>query len=66
MLIATRPNIDLNGRYSVSQASKVLGIHRNTVTKLSDTGTLKCRYRKGTMRKFFLGSELMKYWSSQI
>lgn len=66
MITAIEPNVALNGRYSVGEASAVLGIHRNSLRKYTEQGFIKCGYRRQTARKFYLGSEILKFWRAQL
>ena len=63
---ALEPQVSLTGRYSVSEASVLLGIHRNTLRNYTDNGSIKCGYRKPTARKFYLGSEILRFWKAQL
>jgi predicted site-specific integrase-resolvase len=47
------------------QASQALGIHRNTLQKYTDCGFIKCGFRKSSKQKFYLGSEIMRFWRAQ-
>lgn len=66
MIVATEPRVVNNGRYSVTETSKVLGIHRNSLRKYTEQGFIKCGFRKHTARKFYLGSEILKFWRAQL
>lgn len=66
MITAIEPNVTLNGRYSVGEASAVLGIHRNSLRKYTEQGFIKCGYRRQTARKFYLGSEILRFWRAQM
>ncbi len=66
MITASEPNVALTGRYSITQAASALGIHRNSLLKYTNSGMIKCGYRKTTARKFYTGVELMKFWRAQM
>ena len=66
MITATEPRISESWRYSVSETCQILGIHRNTLTSYTSSGTIKCGFRKMNGRKFYLGSEIMKFWRAQL
>lgn len=66
MITAIEPKVEASGRYSVAQASEVLGIHRNTLRNYTEQGLIKCGFRKQTARKFYLGSEILKFWRAQL
>lgn len=65
MITTEEPKVSLTGRYSVMQTSQALGIHRNTLQKYTDCGFIKCRFRRNTKQKFYLGSEIMRFWQAQ-
>ena len=65
-MTAIEPNINATGRYSIGEASALLGMHRNTLRKYTEQGHIKCGYRKATARKFYLGSELLRLWRTQL
>lgn len=65
-MVAIQPNIDMNGRYSIGEAAKLLGLHRNTLRIYTEQGYVKCGYRKATARKFYMGSELIRLWKAQL
>jgi predicted site-specific integrase-resolvase len=66
MITAEEPNVTATGRYSVKETSAVLGIHRNSLRKYTEQGLIKCGFRRQTARKFYLGSEIMKFWRAQL
>ena len=66
MITAIEPNVSATGRYSVTEACAALGIHRNSLRKYTDLGLIKCGFRRHTARKFYLGSEILKFWRAQL
>ncbi|MBR5271816.1 MAG: helix-turn-helix domain-containing protein [Clostridia bacterium] len=66
MITAVEPKVEAAGRYSVAQASEALGIHRNTLRNYTEQGLIKCGFRRQTARKFYLGSEILKFWRAQL
>lgn len=66
MITSTEPKVEASGRYSVSQASEALGIHRNTLRNYTEQGLIKCGFRRNAARKFYLGSEILKFWRAQL
>lgn len=60
------PTVDMAGRYSVTETCKHLGIHKNTLRKLTAEGRIKCGFRRENGRKFYLGSNIMKLWQGQL
>lgn len=66
MMTSIEPKVEASGRYTVGQASEALGIHRNTLRNYTEQGLIKCGFRKQTARKFYLGSEILKFWRAQL
>lgn len=65
-MIATEPEVSLTGRYPIGQAAEILGVSRNTLRKYSDLGMIKTGHRRtGKMERFFLGSEILRFWRIQ-
>ena len=60
------PNIVPAGRYSISETCKALNIHRNSLRKYTESGLIKCGFRKGTAQKFYSGSDILKFWRAQL
>ena len=66
MMTTVEPKVEATGRYSVTQASAALGIHRNTLRGYTEQGLIKCGFRRQTARKFYLGSEILRFWRAQL
>lgn len=66
MITAIEPKVSATGRYSVTEAASALGIHRNSLRKYTEQGAIKCGFRRPTARKFYLGSEIIKFWKAQL
>lgn len=65
-MTATEPKVSMSGRYSVTEASRHLGVHRNTLRSWTEQGIIRCGFRKITARKFYLGSEIIRVWKSTM
>ncbi|MDO4512288.1 MAG: helix-turn-helix domain-containing protein [Bacteroidales bacterium] len=65
-MVSKVPNVDVNGRYSVAQTCKLLGIHRNTLINYTKAGKIRCGFHRANMRKFYLGKEVVRFWNSQL
>ncbi len=61
-MIATEPAVAQTGRYSINETCVALGISRETLRKYTDTGQIRCSYRRATMRKFYKGSDILSFW----
>jgi hypothetical protein len=66
MITAIEPTVSDSGRYSVTETCIILGIHRNTLNGYTTSGSIKCGFRRNTGRKFYLGSEILKFWRAQL
>ncbi len=62
MITMNQPTVENNQRYSASQTAALLGIHRNTLKSYTDNNLIKVRYHKGTMRKFYYGYDILRFW----
>ena len=58
----TQPEVKLDGRYTITATCEQLGIHRHTLRKYTDNGEIRYRIRKNGKAKFYLGSEIIKFW----
>ena len=65
-MVSAKPPIDTMGRYSVSQAAEVLGIHRTTIWRWVRKGWLTPVIRKVNNRVVFRGKDLLSAWESYI
>lgn len=69
MITALEPNVSPTGRYSNMETCRVLGIHRDTLRTYTESKKLiKCGMRKLGNRyvKFYLGSEILRFWKTQV
>lgn len=63
------PKIALNGRYSINQTCELLDICRDSLYKYTHvTCEIKCGWRNigGKQRKYYLGSEILRYWRNNF
>ena len=66
MITAEEPKVTTTGRYSVMQTCAILGIHRNSLLKYTKDGLITCGFRKINTCKFYLGSEILKFWRAHL
>lgn len=59
------PNVTPNGRYSVTEAAKVMEVHRNTILRWIEEGKIKFGIRRTNGRKFIEGRTLTGFWKSE-
>jgi DNA-binding transcriptional MerR regulator len=60
------PEVKATARYSISQVCQLLEIHRNTLYNYTQQGLIKCGMRRASLRKYYLGSEVLKLWRASI
>ena len=58
------PLVIKTGRYSVKETCEILQIHRNSLTAYTENGLIKCGIRKTNGRKYYVGSDIKKFWES--
>ena len=64
-MTAIRPDVKPDGRYSIAETCQFLGFKsRNTLRSYVEKGLIKQGIRKSNGRPFYLGSEIVKCWSS--
>ena len=56
------PCVSVTTRYTVPDASRILGISRPTLRKYAMMGLVKAGYWRNTKQMFFTGAELKKFW----
>lgn len=66
MMVNDEPKVSANGRYNITETCRKLGIHRNTLLKYTKLGVIKCGIRRSTAKRFYSGSEIVRFWKSQI
>jgi DNA-binding transcriptional MerR regulator len=63
ILSTTQPDVKLDGRYSIGETCRHLGIKsRHTLRKYTELGEIKSRPRQGGKTRFYLGSEILRFW----
>lgn len=60
------PRVADAGRYSPTEASRLLNIHRSTLDRHTKEGYIKCGYRRIKEKKFYMGIEIKRYWKAQL
>lgn len=66
MITELEPNVTATGRYSITQTAAALGLHRNTLRKYTEAGFIKCGFRRESARKFYAGSEILRFWRAHL
>lgn len=65
-MVTDVPVVSPTSRYTITETCLLLGVHRNTLRKYTETGKIKSGTRMGTAKRFYLGSEILKFWQRQI
>lgn len=60
------PNVKPVNRYTIDETCELLGLHRNTLRRYTEQGKIKCGVRRCPMKKFYLGSEILRFWKAQL
>lgn len=63
---SNEPKVIATSRYSINETCELLGITRKTLQKYTMFGLIKCGLRKATMKKFYTGLEIMKFWRTAV
>ena len=61
-MTSSQPEVKLASRYSVGETCQLLGISRNTLARYAKKGKIRFGIRASTGRRFYLGSEILKFW----
>lgn len=65
-MTAIEPEVCDSGRYSAAETYRALGISKKTLASYTERGLIKCGYRRGTLRKFYPGSEIRRFWRATM
>lgn len=57
-----QPIIKATSRYSLLEASRLLGISKRTICRWVDAKKIKVQYRKVNDQPFITGSEILRIW----
>lgn len=58
----TRPDVKRTGRYTVSEAARLLEVSRTTIYRWIEDEELKVRVQRKTLRKYIMGAEILRLW----
>ena len=65
-MVIDEPKVTPFGRYNVEETCRLLGIHRHTLRRYTNLGRISYGIRRSTARKFYLGSEILRFWKAQL
>lgn len=60
------PDVLPMGRYSIKETCNALGISRETLRKYTNIGLIKCNFRRGTLKKFYNGRDILTFWRTML
>lgn len=66
MISADSPNVKSGSMYSISETCDALGICRDSLRRYTNEGYIQCGYRSPYNRKFYLGSEIVRFWRETV
>lgn len=61
-----RPNVALEGRYSINEVTAILGINRSTLRRYTDRGLIKCGRWRTNGRPFYTGRAVLQLWMAVL
>jgi len=66
-MVNEEPCIPPTARYSIGEAAKILGVHRNTLRRYTNTGQMgiDCHFRTNG-RKFYTGLDIVRFWRANL
>jgi predicted site-specific integrase-resolvase len=64
-MVTTRPNVDPDGLYNLTEAARALGVHRTTLMRYADDGCIKFKVRRANKRRVTTGAQILKCWETQ-
>ena len=65
-MVSERPKVTKDGRYSINETSKLLGIHPKTLYRHTLANDIHCERRASNGRPVYLGSEILRYWGASM
>ena len=62
----TMPDVQMQGRYSIQDACKILGIARSTLYNHISAGNINVHFWKNNKRPFFFGKDVLAFWKGAL
>ena len=66
IMTSDEPIVNAASRYSVNETCALLGISRKTLKKYTDLALIDCGFRKATLRKYYTGLAILKFWMASV
>lgn len=63
-MITTRPDVELDGLYTVSKAAAALHVDRHTIKRYASKGLITFRKRQANGRPVTTGRQILRCWRS--
>ena len=63
-MIITRPDVELDGLYTVSKAAAALHVDRHTIKRYAEKGLITFRKRQANGRPVTTGRQILRCWRS--
>lgn len=63
---SSEPKVVLNYQYSIAETCEFLGVHRESLRRYTRDGKIRCSFHRSNKRKFYLGSEILRFWKSKL
>lgn len=60
------PKVSPKSRYDTNATCTLLGVSRKTLRKYTVAGLIKCGLRQCNGRKFYEGSDILKFWKMAV
>lgn len=67
-MVNEEPKVSPTARYSIQEAAAILGVHRNTLRRHTNTGPtgIACSFFKSNGRRFYTGRDIVKFWRATL
>ena len=66
MITCNEPVVTATSRYSINETCSILCISRKTLAKYTKDGLIHCDFRPQSLRKFYTGLSIMKFWRASV
>lgn len=66
MVTSEEPRVMPNNRYSINQTCAILTISRKTLMKYTQAGLIECGHRPTTLRRFYTGKDILRFWRAAL
>jgi predicted site-specific integrase-resolvase len=65
-MVNNEPRVGKTSRYTIDETCSLLGINRHTLRRYTKAGKIRCGYWLSTSRKFYYGSEILRFWKAYL